>query len=376
MLSMDSVKMNKKSLEILGTRGIPAQHGGFETFAEKLSIYLVERGWDVTVYCQTPGADKVYTEQWNGINLTHIPVNRTGAIGTVLFDIKSTILASKKDSLVLTLGYNTAILSIFYKLNKRKNIINMDGIEWKRQKWGLIEKSWLLINELLGCWLGDHLIADHPTIATHLATRTNNSRITMIPYGAELISRANSDKILSLGINPSEYALVIARPEPENSILEIVKAFSKKKRGLSLIVLGNYYPTENEYHHRVKSSASSEVLFPGAIYDKNVVDELRFHARLYVHGHTVGGTNPSLVEAMGAAMPILAHDNAFNRWVTNNEAHYFESEDACARAFDYLLDNKQELRRLKSASLSRFETTFTWDRILKQYESLLTEWIK
>jgi hypothetical protein len=154
----------KKSLRILGTRGIPAQHGGFETFAQQLALYLVNHGWKVTAYCQSTGSGDSYEDSWNGIKLMHIPVKQTGAKSTIIFDWKSTLHASHYNDLILTLGYNTAIFCVLYRLKGIINLINMDGIEWKRDKWSFPERIWLLLNEFAGCWLGNHLIADHPEI--------------------------------------------------------------------------------------------------------------------------------------------------------------------------------------------------------------------
>ena len=370
--------MTMKRLLIAGTRGIPARHGGFETFAEKLALFLVEKGWEVTVYCQNNGAGR-YTENfWHGVRLLQIPVQAKGALGSIFFDWKVTRHAARKQKLILTLGYNTAVFSGLYRLYGIHNIINMDGLEWKRKKWGFVEKAWLYANEVFGCWLGDQLIADNPEIANHLEHRVSRTKIAMIPYGAESIDEHNADwgAIEGFGLKKRQYALVIARPEPENSILEIVTAFSQKNRGCRLVILGSFEPTKNSYHRKVLDSASKEVLFPGAIYDKKIVNALRFFSRLYVHGHQVGGTNPSLVESLGAGAAVLAHNNKFNRWVVGEHACFFTDELDCAEKFDVLLKNEPELKRMRKASRLRFEQRFTWKKILNQYEALLLVWLQ
>jgi len=359
-------------LAILGIRGIPARHGGFETFAEKLALYLAERKWDVTVYCQEQGDSPIYQDNWKGVKRIRVPVRQTGALGTIVFDWKSTLLAARSKSAILTLGYNTAVFCIWYRLKGIRNLINMDGIEWRRQKWNVFQKTWLYINERLGCRLGNHLIADHPEIGKHLATRVSTEKVTIIPYGAEVLSDADSKVIDKMGLAKGKYVLVIGRPEPENSILEIVRAFSTRRRGLPLIILGNYYPNRNQFHRQVMSAASEEVIFPGAIYDKATVGALRYHCQLYVHGHRVGGTNPSLVEALGAGSPVLAHDNVFNRWVAGSGAHYFNDELECAKELDRLLSNEQELSRMQWASKKRHREDFLWDMVLQKYEFLLS----
>ncbi|MEO1392760.1 MAG: DUF1972 domain-containing protein [Cyanobacteria bacterium J06634_5] len=361
--------MNK--LSILGCRGIPGSHGGFETFAERLSHYLVKKGWEVTVYCEDYEAKETYEQYWNGIRLIQIPVPTASASATILFDWKSTIHAAKEGNIILTLGYNTAIFCALYRLRGLTNVINMDGLEWRRQKWSTPEKIWLYVNERFGCWLGNHLVADHPEIANHLATRVSRSKITTIPYGAQRVGRANVSLLAPYDLEPGNYSVIIARPEPENNILEIVSAFSRHRRGSKLVVLGNYYPQKNSFHKQVLQAASDEVIFPGGIYDQATVGALRYYASLYVHGHSVGGTNPSLVEAMGAGASVLAHSNHFNRWVAGPGAHYFKDADECAQGFDELLGNRSELRRMKQASLKRFEEGFLAEIECHAYEDLL-----
>lgn len=371
-----SAQMNmlRPSVAILGTRGIPAQHGGFETFAERLALYLVERGWDVTVYCQRDGEGPRSEAWWNGIRLIEIPERRTGAAGTVIFDLKSTLASLRHESLILTLGYNTALFCAAHRMFGHPNLINMDGLEWQRPKWGRLARAWLYLNERLGCWLGNHLIADHPEIARHLATRVPRRKITTIPYGSDTVTHADPALLRPLGVRPHQYALVVARPEPENSILEIVSAFSARRRGYQLVVLGRYEPNVNAYHAQVVQAASDEVVFAGAVYDKELVAALRFHARLYVHGHTVGGTNPALVEALGAGCPVLAHDNRFNRWVAGEGASYFRTRDDCDNQLTALLDDTRGLAWMSLASRSRHAEAFTWDHVLHLYEQLLLEY--
>ncbi|WP_454735771.1 DUF1972 domain-containing protein [Cupriavidus necator] len=373
-----TIPSSKRRLSILGIRGIPARHGGFETFAERLALYLVKRGWHVTVFCQEDddAAASVQRDTWSGVHRIRIPAKKSGALGTVQFDWNSIRIAAREQtSLVLTLGYNTASFCLPYRVKGIPNLINMDGIEWKRNKWRLHEKIWLWANERIGCWLGNHLIADHPSIADHLSTRVSRNKITTIPYGADEIINPDPRHLKDLGLEPRRFLTVIARPERENSILEIVRAFSRQKRGVKLVVLGKYSP-DNSFHKEVLDAAGEEVLFPGAIYDKGVVDSLRAFSILYVHGHTVGGTNPSLVEAMGARSAILAHDNCFNRWVVGDGARYFSSESECAQQLDSLLGIEAPLEEMRTQSLQRFRSNFTWDEVLSEYEQLLLSWLK
>lgn len=366
--------MLKKTLRILGTRGIPAQHGGFETFGEKLALHLAGRGWAVTVYCQDRGEGPVVEEAWNGVRLVRVPVRNEGPLGTIVFDWKSTLHAAREPGLVLTLGYNTAVFCLAYRLKGIRNLINMDGIEWRRKKWGLVSRAWFYVNERLGCWLGNHLIADNPGIADHLASRTRRDRISMIPYGAELLENADPSVLDAHGLQPGGYALVVARAEPENSLLEVVTAFSAVRRGVRLVVLGRYEPERNAYHAKVMQAGSNEVMFLGPVYERRKIAALRFFAWLYIHGHTVGGTNPALVEAMGAGLPVLAHGNRFNRWVAGSGARYFLSEGECGVELDTLIDDPGQLATMRDASRRQFLANFTWPQVLTAYELLLERW--
>jgi glycosyltransferase involved in cell wall biosynthesis len=365
-----------KKLFILGIRGIPARHGGFETFAEKLSLYLTKNGWDVTVYCQEAGEGDVSTSQWHGINRIHIPVSREGAAGTVIFDWKATTDALGKKGLFLTLGYNTALFNVLQRIKGQVNVINMDGIEWKRDKWGSVAKAWFWLNERAGCWVGNHLVADHPLIKSHLATRVSESKVTMIPYGGDQVLGADATCLDRYGLKENGFSIVIARPEPENSFFEIVEAFSSKVRNHKLVVLGNFAADKVPYHKKVMDAASDEVIFPGAIYEQAVVQALRFYSRFYIHGHRVGGTNPSLVEALGAGCAVIAHDNQFNRWVAGDAAVYFRGQFDCASLFDAALDEdyNSKVLLMKAESARRFQESFTWENILSQYEKMLATW--
>jgi glycosyltransferase involved in cell wall biosynthesis len=363
-------------VRILGTRGIPSAHGGFETFAEYLSLYLVAKGWRVVVYCQDDGNGPLFTDTWQGVERVHLPVVHEGPKGTIMFDWQATVHAAKHKDLCLTLGYNTAVFCALLRLKGIPNLINMDGIEWTRAKWGTVAKAWFWLNDWVGCWLGNHLIADHPEITVHLQTRVSGNKVTTIHYGAEAVTAESVKPVQSLGfdLEPGRYWTVIARAEPENSLLEIVQGFSAKPRGMQLVVLGNYDP-DNAYHRSVKAAASNEVRFVGAIYNKSIVQSLRFHSMAYVHGHQVGGTNPSLVEALGAGNPVIAHDNRFNRWVAGEGAVYFRDADSFSNCLDALLAKPETLALLRKNGQARFQQEFTWPHVMAQYEALLTSYL-
>ena len=366
---------DRPKVAILGTRGIPALHGGFETFAERLALHLGALGWDVEVYCQgvAPAAPHPGFER---IGLVHIAVPFGGSLGSVLFDLAAMLRAVRTpDRLLLVLGYNTALFGILARLRGAVQIINMDGIEWRRAKWPLPVRAWFWCNERLACWLGDGLIADNPHIADHLATRADRSKISMIPYGADPVAGAGSDHLSRWALRPGGYALVIARPEPENSILEIVRAYSARARPCPLVVVGlRADGGSSRYRRDVLASAGPQVQFIGPVYDADTIGALRYHARLYLHGHQVGGTNPSLVEAMGAGCVILAHDNRFNRWVGGGALRYFAAEAELDLMLAAQLDDGNELcAAMRKATRERHAAVFRWSGILDQYTRLLQQ---
>ena len=365
----------RKTVRILGTHGVPAAYGGFETAAENIALFLVRQGWRVVVYCQATGTGPITEDVWHGIERVHVPVVLEGWKGTSRFDLRSIRHACRHRDLCLTFGYNTAVFNLLQRLRGIPNVINMDGIEWSRARWGFAKQAILYVNERIGCWVGNHLIADHPEIQKYLQTRAPQRKISTLTYGADPVPDAPLAPVLDRGLQPGEYLTLVARPIPENSILEMVQGFSARPRGKRLVLLGDYDAARDPYHAAVRAAASAEVMFAGAIYDKAVVQALRFHGLAYAHGHTVGGTNPSLVEAMAAANAVIAHDNAYNRWVAQDAALYFDSGESFSARLEELLSSAELRLRLQRASSARFLQEFTWEHVAGQYEQLLLRFL-
>jgi glycosyltransferase involved in cell wall biosynthesis len=357
---------------MLGTHGVPAGYGGFETAVEQVARYLVARGWRVVVYCQTYGRGPITADLWEGIERILVPTTLPSWLGTSWFDWRATRHAARFDDLVAVFGYNTAIFNLLQKARRTPLVFNMDGIEWSRARWGLPQKTILYVNERVADVIGDHLIADHPEIEKYLRTRAPAERITRIAYGAPSITEAPDWPVTELGLEPGRFSTLICRPVPENSILELVSGFSRRRRGHKLVVVGDYDGQADEYHAQVLAAASDEVVFAGSIYEPERVGSLRFHSAMYLHGHTVGGTNPSLVEALGAGNPVLAHDNPYNRWTAGDQV-YFRTADDVEAHLDRLLDDPAELARLSQAARDRHAAEFTWEHVAGQYEALLRQ---
>ncbi|KAB1072571.1 DUF1972 domain-containing protein [Methylobacterium planeticum] len=362
------------SLLILGTRGVPAAHGGFETFAEKLALFLTGRGWTVGVYCQdeveTVG-ERFRSTQWNGIEQIHVEVGSHGPRATLEFDYHCVRHAAERDAVCLVLGYNGAVFLPLLRRSGRKIITNMDGLEWRRPKWSLPVRGYFWVSEWIAAWTSHRLVADHPAIADHLATRRSREAIATILYGGDPVRAAPAASLAPLGLEPNGYMTSIARIEPDNNILPIVEAFSRKRRNAKLVVLGTMNPSIR-YHRRVRAAASDEVIFPGAIYEPETVRALRYHARAYLHGHSVGGTNPSLVEALWAGNAVIAHDNPFNRGTAGPEQAYFRNAESCSDLIESLLTDDLALKRARDAA-SRQATLFAWGPVLEAYEQELLQ---
>ncbi len=360
----------EKTLLILGTRGIPASHGGFETFAERYALFLAERGWNVSVYCQDDVekvTQPVRADVWRGVNRIFIQTARKGGLGALDFDFKCVRDALKRPGVCLVLGYNGAAFLPALRLAGRKVLTNMDGIEWKRPKWPMPVRAWFFVNEWIAAWTSQRLVADHPAIADHLATRRPRSAAVVIPYGADPVYGAAVGPVQKLGLEPNKYLISIARIEPDNNIATMVRAFSAKRRGMKLVVLGKL-EQGNRYHEEVRAAASEEVVFPGAIYEPAVVRALRFHARAYLHGHTVGGTNPSLVEALWAGNAVVAHDNSYNRWTAGAAALTFKDEASCEATIALVIADDALVARLGAEARARAAEAFQWRDVLVAYE--------
>ncbi len=364
-----------KTVRILGTHGVPAAYGGFETAAENVGLFLSHAGWRVIVYCQVPGKGRIRFDRWQGLERVLIPISTEGWRGTSKFDLLSIRHASAYRDICLTFGYNTALFNVATRMRRAPLVINMDGIEWSRSRWGLTRQTILYVNERIACYVGNELIADHPEIERYLRKKTRSDKITMITYGADAVDDADERLPRSLGLEPGNYLSIVCRPIPENSIFEMVQGFCARPRAEKLVVLGSYDPASDAYHRKVMAAANERVIFPGAIYDRDDLAAVRFHSKLYLHGHTVGGTNPSLVEAMAAGNPVLAHDNPYNRWTAGAGQEYFTSADVVARRLDVLLSSPSKLEQMSESSRTRHRGEFTWAHVAGQYDKLLSRFI-
>jgi glycosyltransferase involved in cell wall biosynthesis len=362
----ERVRMAK--IAILGTRGIPALYGGFETFAEELSVRLVERGHDVTVYCEAGEGEQ--PEFFKGVRLEYLPAPKLGSLSTILFDIRCLWHARKSFDIVYMLGYGASAFCFIPRLWGSEVWINMDGVEWARSKWGLTAKLWFRFMETAAMWTPDRIIADAEGILAHLQSRhIVLPESAVIPYGAPAVDQTPDPLILDeWNITPGSYDLIVCRLEPENSVQEIISGYLASTMDRTLIVVGGI-GTETEYVKRLLRTQNRRVRFIGTVYDKKKLLALRYHAAVYFHGHTVGGTNPSLLEAMGCGNVIVAHDNVFNRETAGNAAFYFrQPSDISLFLTAVATASSASIELRKNRAQQRIRMRYTWDGIVDQYE--------
>jgi glycosyltransferase involved in cell wall biosynthesis len=357
---------------LIGVRGIPNRYGGFERLVEVLAPDLVSRGHKVTVFCEV--GDDISAaghDIWNGVRRHYVNTYLRGPLGTIEYDLRS-FFSVPPGAIAIIFGYGTGTFQRRLRRLGIRHAVNMDGIEWQREKWGRIARIWLRFNEREAAQLGDELIADHPEIQAYLKDRLCKMS-TMIAYGVDDSALHPPESLLDhplLVQYPAQgYFLVVARPEPENQIHVLLAAYEASRRTLPMIVLGNY--SANAYGRKLQA-AHREVVFAGAVYDSSVLDALRRRSALYLHGHSVGGTNPSLIEAMAAGALVVAHDNKFNRWVLGNEAGlYFQNVHDLKAILDKPpLDADERISMIEAAKM-RCRDEFRWVKILSAYSEVI-----
>lgn len=356
-------------IAILGTRGIPNRYGGFEQFAEYLSVGLAEKGHEVTVY--NPHFHTVTGSEFKGVKIRYkySPENLLGASANFIYDYLSLKDALNRGfDIILECGYGTASPS-FKVLNLEKSVVltNMDGMEWKREKWSRVTQ-WLMRKfEKWGVEESHGLIADNPGIAEYLH-KQYDKRSRMIPYGASIFRKPEIDVLNMMGCEPGGYFLVVARLEPENNIKTIFDGYLDAKNETPLIVVGS---KKTAYAKRLirEYGADHRIRFTDSIYERKILNTLRYHCQLYFHGHSVGGTNPSLLEAMACSSLIAAHKNPFNQSVLNGDAFYFENREDIKDLLSTNTLNREKREQMIRNNLSKIEKRYNWTTIVNEYES-------
>ncbi len=358
------------TLAIIGTVGTPAKYGGFETLAHQLVTEL-NQDLDITVYnCAKHYAKDERPSVWNGAKIKYMPFSANGA-QSIIYDIICMIHAVVFCRVLLVLGVSGCIFLPFLKLiPNRKIIVNIDGLEWRRNKWGKFAKRFLQFSEKCAVGFADEVIADNAAIQKYVKDRYGkNARL--IEYGgdhAEAIA-VSTEALEQFPILQEEYAFTVCRIEPENNVHLILEAFFLEE-SLPLVIIGNWDNSEYGRDLKIQYRNHESIHLFDPIYDHEILNVLRSNAKLYVHGHSAGGTNPSLVEAMALGLPIMAFDVVYNKITTEEEALYFGKVSdlrAAIKYADYL-----PLRIVGDKMKDIADRRYTWSVIAQKYSALVT----
>lgn len=355
---------------ILGTRGIPNNYGGFEECAQQLAPRLIKMGHEVSVYNshRHPYQEKTY----EGVSIIHKydPEHRVGTVGQFAYDFNCILDARwRKYDVILMLGYTSS--SAWYWLSPAKTLLvtNMDGLEWKRSKYSPRVKRFLLRAERWAAKKSHLLIADAKEIQKYLAEKYKPN-IAQIAYGAEVWKNPSEMVLEKYGLTAFNYNLLVARLEPENHIVTILEGVQQSKRDRICLVVGN---NDTSYGQQLMEQfKDSRIRFVNAIYEKEKINNLRFYSALYFHGHSVGGTNPSLLEAMACKNVIVAHSNPFNKEVLGEDGNYFLDASDVANAI-HLTERDERQKTMIKNNLEKIKTRYNWEVIASQYEVALQQ---
>jgi glycosyltransferase involved in cell wall biosynthesis len=331
---------------------------------------LVQRGHEVFVYNSSLHPFK--EKKWRGVNIItrYDPENKIGTAGQFIYDFNCIVDTRKRDfDVILQLGYTSSSIWSFFFPRKACIITNMDGLEWKRSKYSAAVRKFLKRAEKWAVFSSHYLIADSKGIQEYLLQKYHRDSF-FIPYGAELVTQVDESLLAKKNLKKETYNLLIARMEPENNIETIIKGHLLTNSLLPLIIIGSY--TNRFGTYLKKTYASDKIVFFGPIYDLSFLNSLRFYSNLYFHGHSVGGTNPSLLEAMASHALIAAHDNVFNRTVLGDDAFYFSTATDIA---DLIKQNlrKSHFNTFIKTNDEKIKHLYGWDKIINQLEKYLLD---
>ncbi len=358
-------------IAMVGTRGVPAQYGGFETAVEEIGQRLAAQGHHVTVYCRNTAGER--PRYYRGMKLIHLPALRFKAAETLSHTALSALhlLTGRRHDVVFMFNAANAPFIPVCRLRRTPVAVHVDGLEWRRTKWGGKGRKYYRQAEELAVRWGDALIADAPGIADYYLCEFG-ADTTLLTYGAPVLERQPTDKLQEQGLDADNFHLVVARFEPENHVDMIVEGYNRSECALPLVVVGSApYAEEHSARIRTLADADPRVRLLGGVWDQELLNQLYAHARTYVHGHSVGGTNPSLLRAMGAGTAVVAYDVIFNREVLGGfGGAYFQDAATVAGPLE-ALDADPQLAAGRGAALQqRARETYTWDEVADGYLQL------
>jgi glycosyltransferase involved in cell wall biosynthesis len=355
---------------ILGTRGIPARYGGFETFAEELSTRLVERGHHVTVYCR----ERQSKTSYRGVNLQYLPTIHHKYFDTVAHTGISTLhlLGSRYDALLFCNAAN-AVFTWMPRLLGMPVALNVDGLERDRKKWNSLAKTWYRLSEWLATWMPNAVVTDAQSIARYYREMYHRESV-MIPYGAELGPVETEDVLRKLGLERKKYFLYVSRMEPENNGLLVRQCFERVSTDLKIALVG-YAPYAAAYISQVRDTRDPRVVIPGTVYGQGY-RELGSHCFAYIHATEVGGTHPALIEAMGRGALTLYLDTPENAEVAGDAGFPFTHQNLSQVIERVLASTEEERECWRALAMARVKSRYSWDSVTDAYEKLLMELAK
>jgi glycosyltransferase involved in cell wall biosynthesis len=355
-------------IAILGTRGIPANYGGFETFAEQLGTRLAARGHEITVYGRKHYST-ISDPTYKGVNLVVLSTIRHKYFDTVIHTLFSILHATpRRYDAILICNAANSVFSFIPRLFGTPTLVNVDGLERKRKKWNWIGRQYYLISEWLSTFLPTAIVTDARVIQDYYATRYRKES-EMIAYGAEVVRRADPDKLLKFGLQSNRYALYVSRLEPENNAHLVIEAYSRVKTDMPLAIVGGA-PYADEYISRLKSAKDPRVKFLGFVFGEDY-RALQQNAYCYVHATEVGGAHPALIEAMGAGNCALTLATPENMEVIGDAGLSYKSAEELALYLQRVIDDPAIINEYRHRAMNRVNERYNWEQITDSYEELL-----
>ena len=362
-------------IAFLGTRGIPANYGGFETFVEEVAVRLAAKGHQVSVYCRSSHYDE-RMEVYRGVRLVYQPSVHTKHLDSITHTLFSTVhMVMRGADVSCYCSSGNSTFTWLARLFGIKVILNTDGLEWERAKWNDAAKAYFKAAEWLAAKFSNVLIADSRVIKDYYKSKFGRDT-TYVAYGADIVERGYKKELLDgLGVEPERYFLFVSRLEPENNAHQLVKAFEGVKTDMTLLIVGSA-PFADDYIRELKSTKDTRIKFPGGLYG-DVYKALQASAYVYVNAMEVGGTHPAILEAMGAGNCVLVSDIAYNVEAVAHAGISFHTKevDDLREKLQWLVDNPGEVSRLRSVAVEWVRSEYDWDQITDDYERIFAETI-
>lgn len=357
-------------IAMIGTRGVPAAYGGFETAVEEIGARLVEGGHRVTVYCRSAGVS--HQTDYLGMRLIHLPAlhfKTAETLSNTALSVGHALLTQRIDTAFVFNCANSPFLPLLRGC-RIPTAVHVDGLEWKRSKWsGAGQRYYRFAEEFAVRW-ADALIADAQGIADYY-DREFAMRTELLTYGTKVLHDTASDRITALGLQPGRFHLVVARFEPENHVDMIMEGFHQSAATYPLVVVGSA-PYAAAYTRKIAEIAASDsrIRMLGSVWDQEELDQLYSHSLTYAHGHSVGGTNPSLLRAMGGGTSVFAYNVEFNREVVGADGRFFGSPHDVRQLFDDAEQHASLLKEVGQRLQRRASENYNWADVARGYESL------